>query len=109
MNYTNRKWRKKRAHVLMRDKYKCQECLRYGRTKDADTVHHIYVANKYEQLRYMSWNLVSLCNLCHNKMHNRDNNELTEQGKQWQQIIRREYKAYYRSKRAEGETNEETN
>ena len=84
----------------MRDKYKCQECLRYGRTNNADTVHHIYEANKHEQLRYTTWNLISLCNLCHNKMHDRDNNDLTEQGKQWQQITRRNYKAYYNSNRA---------
>lgn len=95
MNYTNKKWRNKRLFILSRDRYKCQECNRYGKSKEADTVHHIYEAGKYEELRYTNWNLVSLCHNCHNKMHNRETNELTEKGLQWQQIVRREYKAYY--------------
>ena len=92
MNYSNRKWRSKRAYILKRDKYKCQECIRYGRTANADTVHHIYEAGKHSDLRYTNWNLVSLCNTCHNKMHDRETKTLTEKGLQWQQLVRRAYK-----------------
>lgn len=92
MNYSNKKWRNKRAYILKRDRYKCRECMRFGRTSNADTVHHIYEAEKHVELRHTNWNLVSLCNTCHNKMHDRDNQTLTEQGLQWQRLLRRQYK-----------------
>ena len=67
--YLNRKWKKKREHILLRDKYLCQYCLRYGRRRDATTVHHIKHANEYPELFFSDQNLVSLCPECHNKEH----------------------------------------
>lgn len=68
-NYKTSKWKKKREKILMRDNYLCRECRRYGRIKQATTVHHIKHADKYPELFYENDNLVSLCDACHNKMH----------------------------------------
>lgn len=68
-NYKSLKWEKKRAAILRRDKYFCQECKKYGRMREAKTVHHIKHADEYPELAYVDNNLISLCNPCHNKMH----------------------------------------
>ena len=80
MQYNTKRWKHKRQHILLRDKYLCQECKRYGKRVDADTVHHIYVADIYIEYAYCDWNLISLCNACHNSMHDRDTHELTYKG-----------------------------
>lgn len=68
-DYKEKKWRKKRAAILRRDKYLCQECKKYGRQREAVTVHHIKHADTHPELVYNDDNLVSLCGACHNKMH----------------------------------------
>lgn len=78
--YNTTRWKHKRQHILLRDKYLCQECLRFGKRVDADTVHHIYVADIYTEYAYSDFNLISLCNACHNAMHDRDSHELTSKG-----------------------------
>lgn len=69
MNYNTAKWERKRSSILSRDNYICQHCKRYGRIRQATTVHHIKHAEEYPELAYDNKNLVSLCNACHNKMH----------------------------------------
>ena len=59
-------WREK---VRKRDKYLCQECLRYGRKTEATIAHHIKHADEYPELRYVVANGRALCATCHNKMH----------------------------------------
>lgn len=39
--YLTPRWQRKRAAILRQDKYLCQECKRYGRMREAKTVHHI--------------------------------------------------------------------
>ena len=68
-DYKTKKWKKKRAAILRRDKYLCQECKKYGRMRDAVTVHHIKHADTNPELAYVDSNLTSLCQACHNKMH----------------------------------------
>lgn len=34
----------------------------------------------YPEYRTVGWNLISLCRECHNRMHDRDSHELTEEG-----------------------------
>lgn len=68
-DYNSPKWRRKRKAILRRDCYLCQECLRYGRRREATTVHHKQHADEFPELAFADSNLISLCEGCHNKMH----------------------------------------
>lgn len=68
-NYKGKRWKKKRTAILARDGYLCRECRKYGRMREAVTVHHIKHADEYPELAYMDSNLESLCQACHNKKH----------------------------------------
>ena len=81
--YKTAKWKNKRGKILRRDEYMCRECRRYGRTTPATTVHHIYPIEQYPEWNLASWNMISLCHECHNKMHDRDNGALTALGQSW--------------------------
>ena len=87
--YDTSTWKKKRERILRRDGYRCQECRRYGRSRQADTVHHIYPLELYPDRALAPWNLISLCNACHNAMHDRETHELTEKGLQLQKRLER--------------------
>ncbi|KXB66169.1 hypothetical protein HMPREF3181_00914 [Parvimonas sp. KA00067] len=78
--YQTKNWIEKRKRILRRDGYMCMCCKRYGKTTQATTVHHIYPYELYPELKLNSFNLISLCEKCHNEMHNRKNHELTEKG-----------------------------
>jgi len=85
--YKTKRWQAKREKVLKRDNYLCQECKRYGNSVQATTVHHIIplewcVANNKE-LALASINLLSLCDKCHERMHDRTTGKLTELGLAW--------------------------
>lgn len=81
--YKTARWLRVRERVLRRDDYMCRECRRYGKTTAATTVHHVYPREQYPELRYSANNLISLCAACHNAMHNRDDNSLTDAGRAW--------------------------
>jgi len=85
--YKQKKWEEKRKKILRRDGYLCRECSRYGRTTPATTVHHILLLEKRPDLKLNSINLISLCESCHNQMHDRNTNELTDKGLQWVERI----------------------
>lgn len=78
----------KRIQALRRDKYLCQNCLRYGKRVDASHVHHIWPLDMFPQWALKLWNLISLCEACHNKMHDRQTHQLTAEGKRLQNIAR---------------------
>ena len=78
--YKTRRWINKRITILKRDQYQCQECKRYGKNTEAQTVHHANPLRERPDIWLESWNLVSLCNKCHEKMHDRTSDELTELG-----------------------------
>lgn len=69
--YSSKKHRAWRAKVLRRDKYLCQECLRYGRKKEATHAHHKKPRDIYPELQYVVSNGRSLCSPCHNKVEPR--------------------------------------
>jgi len=81
--YKTKRWLRKRSVILRRDEYMCRECRRYGKTTQANTVHHIYPLENYPQYRLTNDNLISLCGECHNKMHDRVTNALTKPGMEW--------------------------
>jgi len=83
MNYKGKHWLRKRQAILRRDEYLCQECKRYGKHTQASMVHHINAVDTHPFFTYTDDNLISLCNVCHDKMHDRNNNELTDIGLNW--------------------------
>ena len=85
--YKSKRWKEKREKILRRDEYLCRECKRYGKATPATTVHHILPLEQRPDLKLNSQNLISLCNECHNQMHDRNTNELTEKGLQWVERI----------------------
>lgn len=82
IKYKSHKWKHKRETILRRDKYKCQISNRYGKNVPADMVHHIFPADLFPEYFFCDWNLISLSNDIHNKLHNRITGELTEAGKE---------------------------
>lgn len=68
-DYNCKRWKRKREWILKRDGYMCQRCKRYGRQREAKTVHHIKHADEYPELAYKDDNLISLCDACHNAEH----------------------------------------
>lgn len=82
-DYTSKRWRRKRIHILKRDGYLCREAKRYGKRVEADTVHHIYPADIYPKYAYCDWNLISLSSANHDAMHDRLTHNLTDAGMYW--------------------------
>jgi|GEM_PF-510445 len=93
--YLSNKWQHKQRRVLRRDGYECREAKRYGKAKSAEMVHHIYEIEYYPELAFEDWNLISLCNGNHNKMHNRTADTVTKLGLYWQQKRASEFVNYY--------------
>lgn len=81
MDYKSKRWRRMRQSVLRRDGYLCQVSLRYGKHVEADTVHHIFPVDRFPEFQWETWNLISLAGYVHNRMHVRDSQELTEEGR----------------------------
>lgn len=91
--YKTKKWKRKRDIILRRDEYTCQECKRYGKTIPATIIHHVFPLESFPDLKLVNDNLISLCNNCHEAMHNRFNGELTEKGIAWQNRMKMKSKA----------------
>ncbi|KAB2334268.1 HNH endonuclease [Bacillus mesophilum] len=87
--YKTSVWKSRREKILRRDKYCCRECKRYGKNREATTVHHVNPLEDYPQWRLESWNLISLCGKCHEKMHDRITDKLTALGLQWVERVER--------------------
>lgn len=58
----------------------CQESARFGKIREATTVHHIFPREEFPQYELKAWNLISLSAEAHNMMHTRSEG-LTEKGK----------------------------
>lgn len=80
--YKSKDWERIRASILIRDKYRCKACEAGGRMVNAECVHHIFPYQFYPEYAKERWNLISLCNICHNEMHNRFTDELSKMGEQ---------------------------
>lgn len=78
--YKSGKWKHLRKVILQRDGFMCQVSKRYGKHIQADTVHHIFPRDEFPEYRYQSWNLISICNEVHNRLHDRVTNALTADG-----------------------------
>jgi 5-methylcytosine-specific restriction enzyme A len=71
--YKGRVWMSLRLTALSRDNHECQMCKAKGKYRKADCVHHIKEVKPYPQLALDLNNLKSLCNQCHNEVHERLN------------------------------------
>jgi 5-methylcytosine-specific restriction endonuclease McrA len=80
--YHAKRWKKLRSAVLKRDGYACLQCGRKGERTTANTVHHIIPG---PEGFYDMNNCVSLCRQCHEAMHDKMSNKLTELGESWKQ------------------------
>ena len=69
----------------------CKECSRYGKSTLANIVHHIIPLEERTDLALDNRNLVSLCERCHERMHNKFNNELSKLGLEWRERLERKY------------------
>lgn len=64
----NPKWQKKRLEIMERDDWKCQIC---SSKKNSLTVHHIRYMSGYEPWNYPESLLITLCENCHDFVHER--------------------------------------
>lgn len=78
--YKSAKWLDLRESALRRDKYMCQISKRYGKMIPAEIVHHIFPRDKYPEYEYEPWNLISVTLKEHNRLHDRNTDELTDAG-----------------------------
>ena len=88
MDYSGNKWKKKRQKILRMDGYQCRVAKMYGRTEEANTVHHIYPADKYPEYAWCDWNLISVSQASHNKLENRITGELTALGRRLMELTK---------------------
>lgn len=78
--YKSPKWEHKRNSILRRDGYACQLSKRYGQNRPAEIVHHVFPRDEFPEYSFEDWNLISLTRAKHNALHDRETNELTEEG-----------------------------
>lgn len=78
--YKTGKWESMRNSILRRDGYQCQLSKRYGKLRQAEVVHHIFPWDEFPEYAYEPWNLISITISEHNKLHDRNTNELTDAG-----------------------------
>ena len=61
------RWQKKRREIMARDRYTCQNCNDNGITL---AVHHKHYKKGHAPWEYDNSDLVTLCEYCHNEVHN---------------------------------------
>ena len=83
---TDKKWERLREMILARDDYLCQESKRYGKRIQAQCVHHIFPREYFPEWKYEPWNLISLSNQQHDRLHDRTSHKLSEKG--WELLLR---------------------
>lgn len=80
--YATKRWKEKRKHILLRDKWMDQVALRDGVKIEANTVHHILPREEYPQYAWEDWNLISVSQETHKKrLHEKYTGKLTKTGK----------------------------
>lgn len=78
--YRSKRWRQLRGYILRRDKYRCQISARYGKNVEANTVHHIFPMSEFPAYRWSTWNLIAVSAENHDRLHNRNDRSLTDEG-----------------------------
>lgn len=88
--YHTKRWERLRASILRRDGYMCQISRRYGKRREAQTVHHIFPRDRFPEYQWEPWNLISISNEIHEELHNRQTGALSAKG---MELLRRTAKA----------------
>ena len=79
--YTSQRWRHLREAVLRRDGYVCQIAKRTKLLPEpAGIVHHIFPRDIFPEYQWQPWNLISVSAAAHNRLHDRNTDQLTEEG-----------------------------
>lgn len=78
--YWSAKWLRARAGALRRAGYMCQLSKRRGILRPAEIVHHIFPREFFPEYELCDWNLIALTRAEHNKLHDRETDELTAEG-----------------------------
>ena len=81
--YDSKAWRKKREHILRRDRWLDQVALRDGSKIEADVVHHILPREDWPEYQMCDWNLIAVNNRITHKgrLHEKYTGKLTKLGK----------------------------
>ena len=80
MDYKGKRWVRKRAHILHRDKHMDQYVLRHGVRAEANLVHHILPAQEYPEYQWKDWNLISVSEATHKHLHEKYTGALSSDG-----------------------------
>ena len=78
--YKTKRWEHKRELILKRDGYRCQISASLGKNIQANTVHHIFPLDELPEYAWESWNLISVSNEMHERLHDRTNGTLNAEG-----------------------------
>ena len=78
--YSSPRWLALRKAVLRRDKFMDRVEWRYGKRREANIVHHIFPRVEYPEYAWQPWNLISVSMATHNRLHDRESDELSEKG-----------------------------
>lgn len=82
MDYNSKRWQKKRLHILKRDGWIDQVRLKEGVKIGATLVHHILPAQDYPEYEWSDWNLVSISDATHRRLHDKFTKKLTKEGQE---------------------------
>jgi hypothetical protein len=72
--------------VMKRDNFTCQSCGANGSRQSKLQVHHLYYFSKFEELRMVPWNGITLCKKCHTIIHQRDR-EITKENEEVEEVV----------------------
>lgn len=79
--YQGKYWRSRRAYILNRDNYLCQECKRQGKLTEGNVVDHIKPRHSFNDRQQLEGvperedNLETLCRSCHNSKTAKESNK----------------------------------
>jgi hypothetical protein len=69
--YARFAWKELAKTILKRDNYECRKCGAEHTKGIKLAVHHIKKWSAYPELRFKANNLLTLCELCHRKIHSK--------------------------------------
>jgi len=67
--YSRSEWRELNKRILKRDNYQCQLCGAKHTQGNRLVVHHRYPISSFPEFIDKEWNLVTVCEECHKKLH----------------------------------------